>query len=329
MVAVDVFAGVGGCHLAAAAAGFDVRWACEADPDSRDVYESNHGIIPHPDIAGVDPDEVPDHELCLAGMPCTPYSVAGRGRGLDDGRANVFVGLLKFLRAKRPECVLIENVPGLVRQDGGRTFRFIKECLKGLGYRVSWSVMAATEFGGSTLRRRVYVVASRGRKFDFAKLDRRPAGRLTDILDGDVREGWLDPHEYTLLDTPRVGKSGLIFAGFRNKPMRDPSGNVRNPSNHRQQNRVYAAEGIGPTISAQDQTARYWVTLDGRVRKLTRAELVRLMGFPTDFDWVHPHAIPRQIGNSVHVGTVTAICRGIADQLLGVGRVHRKKEVLS
>jgi len=328
MKAIDVFAGVGGMHLAADRAGFSCVWACEADADSRDVYAANHGIVPHPDIAGVDPDGVPDHELCLAGLPCQAYSVAGRGRGLDDSRANVFVGLLKLLRAKRPEVCLIENVPGLVKQDGGRTFRFIRECLKGLGYRVSWSILSPTEFGGATLRRRVYVVASLGRKFDFAKLDRRPAGRLADVLDPDAG-GWLNPHEYTLLDTPRIGKSGLSFAGFRNKPLRTPTGNVRNPSNHRQQNRIYAAEGIGPTISAQDQTARYWVALDGRVRKLTRAELVRLMGFPTDFDWVHPHAMVRQIGNSVHVGTVTAICRGIADQLLGVGRVHRKKEVLS
>jgi DNA (cytosine-5)-methyltransferase 1 len=328
MKAIDVFAGVGGMHMAARQAGFEVPWACEADPDCRDVYAANHGFTPHPDIAGVDPGEVPDHQLCLAGLPCTPYSVAGRGRGLDDGRANVFVGLLKLLRAKRPECVLVENVPGLVRQDGGRAFRMIRECLKGLGYRVSWSVLAATEFGGATLRRRVYVVTSRVGRFDFAKLGRRPAGRLADILNG-ADDGWLAPHEYTLLDRPRIGKSGLIFVGYRNKPMRDPAGNVRNPSNHRQQNRVYSAEGVGPTISAQDQTARYWVALGGRVRKLVTPELVKLMGFPADFEWVHPCRQVRQIGNSVHVHTVAAICRGIAEQLLGVRPVTRREEVLS
>lgn len=329
MTAIDVFAGVGGCHLAAVQAGFDVRWACEADPDSRDVYESNHGIDPHPDIAGVDPDEVPNHQLCLAGLPCQSYSKAGHGRCLNDPRANVFVGLLKLLRVKRPECVLIENVPGMVERDGGQAFRFIRECLKGLGYKVSWSILSPTEFGGATLRRRVYVVASRAGRFDFAKLDRRPAGRLTDILDPDVHEGWLKPEEYTLFDTPRVGKSGLIFAGFRNKPLRTPTGNVRNPSNHRQQNRVYAAEGIGPTISAQDTTARYWVALGGGVRKLTRAELVKLMGFPTGFNWVHPGRQVRSLGNSVHVPTVATICGGIADQLLGVRPVTRREEVVS
>lgn len=328
MKAIDVFAGVGGMHLAARQAGFEVPWACEADAGCRDVYAANHGIDPHPDIAGVDPAGVPAHQLCLAGLPCQAYSVAGRGRGLKDSRADVLVGLLKLLRARRPAVCLIENVPGLVNQDGGRTFRMIRECLKGLEYRVSWRVLAASEFGGATLRRRVYVVASRAGRFDFAKLARRPPGRVADILDADVRDGWLKPGEYTLFHTPRVSESGLAFAGFRNKPLRNPAGNVRSPSSHRQQNRIYAAEGVGPTISAQDQTARYWVVVDGRVRKLARPELIRLMGFPPDFRWVHPNAVVRQLGNSVHVPTVAAICRGIAAQLLGVRRA-RREEVLS
>src|SRR4051794_34148116 len=110
-------------HLAATRAGFECVWACEADDECRDVYLANHGILPNPDIVGVAPDEVPGHELCLAGLPCQSYSVAGHGRGLGDGRAHVLVGLLKVLRAKRPEVCLIENVTGLVTQDGGRTFR--------------------------------------------------------------------------------------------------------------------------------------------------------------------------------------------------------------
>lgn len=326
MRCIDVFAGIGGLHLAAARAGFECLWACEADPECRDVYLANHGILPQPDIAGVVPDQVPDYELCLASPPCQSYSVAGHGRGLADGRAHVLVGLLKILPARRPEVCLLENVPGLVTQDGGRSFRLVRECLRAFGYRVSWQIMAATEFGGATLRRRVYVVASRCGRFDFSRLERRPAGRLADILEPDVREGWLRPEEFRLLDEPRVGRSGMAFAGYRLKPMRHPGRDPANPSNHRQQNRIYAASGVGPTISAQDQTARYWVAIDGRVRKLTRLELVRLQGFPEDFIWSHPHAMVRQLGNSVHVPTVAAICRGIADQLLGV---HRVKEAVA
>jgi DNA (cytosine-5)-methyltransferase 1 len=328
MRCIDVFAGVGGMHMAAARAGFGCIWACEADPDCRDVYGENHGILPLPDIAGVDPDEVPDHELCMAGLPCQAYSIAGLGRGVGDPRAAVLVGLLRILRAKRPEVCMIENVPGLLRRDGGRGFRLIRESLRALGYKVSWQVMAATEFGGATLRRRVYIVGSRCGKFDFARLDRLPAGRLADVLEPGVRDGWLRPDEYTLFDKPRLLKgSGMKFAGFRNKPVRMPGANLKLPGTHRQQNQIWDATGVGPTISSQDETARYWTAVGGRVRKLTRLELVRLQGYPEGFIWSHPHATVRQLGNSVHVPTVAAVCRGIAEQLLGMKPAHAGEAV--
>lgn len=329
MRCVDVFAGVGGMHMAAARAGIQCVWACEADPDCRDVYLANHGILPDADIAGVDPDEVPDHGLCLAGLPCQSYSISGLGRGVADPRAHVLVGLLKILRAKCPEVVLIENVPGMLRRDGGRGFRLIKESLRALGYRVSWQIMAATEFSGSTLRRRVYIVGSRVGKFDFSLLDRGPAGRLADVLKPDVREGWLRPDEYTLFSEPRLlPRSGMKFAGYRNKPVRMPGGNLNLPGTHRQQNQIWDAAGVGPTISSQDETARYWVAIGGRVRKLTRLELVRLQGYPEDFCWTHPHRQVQQLGNSVHIPTVAAVCRGIAEQLLGVKLSTQSEEVL-
>lgn len=306
-------------HMAAVRAGLECVWACEADEECRDVYLDNHGILPHEDIAGVDPGDVPDHELCLAGLPCQSYSIAGLGRGVSDPRAGVLVGLLKILRAKRPEVVLIENVPGLLRRDFGRGFKLVRECLRALGYRVSWQVMAATEFGGATLRRRVYIVGSRTGKLDFSRLERRPAGRLADVLEPDVREGWLRPDEYTLLDRPRLlPKSGMRFAGYRNKPVRMPGASLNLPGTHRQQNQIWDAAGVGPTISSQDETARYWVRVTGGVRKLTRLELVRLQGYPEGFVWSRPHRQVQQLGNSVHVPTVAAVCRGIAEQLLGV-----------
>ncbi len=322
----DCFAGVGGLRLSGEIAGGRCVFSSELDEACREVCEANHGELPSGDLALADPRRVPRHDLCLASPPCTPFSQAGHRGGLRDGRANVLYTLFRFLAGCRPRAALIENAPAMAGNDGGRPLRFVLRTLRGLGYRVSWAVLPATRFRGCQLRRRLYVVGSLGRRFRFGLLPRLPAGRMSDILEPAVTEGWLRADGYTLLDEPVARGSGMVFVGYRLKPMWDASGDVRNPSNHRQQNRIWAAGGVGPTISAQDAAARYWVLTEGCVRKLSRLELARMQGFPDTFRWVRPDRAVMQIGNSVHVPTVAAIVRGIAEQLLlgpskkGVGR---------
>ena len=313
----ELFAGVGGLRLAAEAAGGTCVFSSEIDLACREVYEANHGDVPAGDLALAVPRQVPPHDLCLASPPCTPFSQAGLQGGLADERANVLYSLFRFLAGCRPRVTLVENVPALAASGEGRTFRLVLRTLRGLGYRVSWAVLPATRFGGCQLRRRLYFVASLGRRFDFSRLPAMLPGRVADILEpnpADTR--WLREDEYTLLEEPAAGGSGMVFVGYRRKPMRYPDGDVRDPSNHRQQNRVYAAEGVGPTISSQDATGRYWVRLDVGVRKLTRLEMARMQGFPDKFRWVRPERMVGQVGNSVHVPTVAAILRGVAEQLL-------------
>jgi DNA (cytosine-5)-methyltransferase 1 len=273
--------------------------------------------MPAGDIAGVDPNEVPDHDVAVAGLPCVPFSVLGRKRGLDDPRSGVLHSVLRLLAAKRPRAVLLENVPALARQHGGRALRFMAGCLRGLGYAVSWSVLDASSFGAAQRQQRLFVVASRGSVFDFSTIPTRPPGRLRDLLD-DVDDGWLDPGEYTLLDPPRVGGSGLIFAGFLNRPLRVPGGNPRSPGTHRHTNMIWAAEGLGPTLCSGDDMGRYHVLVGGRVRKLTTPERCRLMGFPAYFAFHKPAKASVQLGNSVYVPCVAGLAREVSRQVVGV-----------
>jgi site-specific DNA-cytosine methylase len=108
----------------------------------------------------------------------------------------------------------------------------------------------------------------------------------------------------------------MVFVGYRNRSMRVPGGDPSHPGTHRQQSRIWSPEGVGPTISAQDATGRYWVKLAGGVRKLTRLEMARMQGFEDTFRWMLPTRMVAQIGNSVHVPTVATIVRGIAEQVL-------------
>jgi len=313
----DYLCGVGGCRLAFQQAGFRCVWACDRDDACRRTYELNFGDEPAGDIAGIDPADVPDHDVAAVGLPCTPFSLLGRKGGLDDRRANVLHPVLRILARKKPSVVVLENVPALAHHAGGRTLRFVLGCLRGLGYAVSWQVLDASSFGAAQRRRRLFVVGTRDAKFDFDALRTRPPGRLMDVLE-DVDEGLLDPREYVLLDPPRVGRSGLTFAGYLNRPFRVPGGNPRSPGTHRHTSTVWAAEGLGPTLCSGDDMGRYWVLVGGRVRKLTVRERCRLMGFPPDFRFAKPARATVQLGNSVSVECVAALAREVARLAFGV-----------
>jgi len=313
----DVFAGVGGCSLAASLAGCRPVWACEWDRDAADVYEHNHGHRPAGDIWHVDPDDVPDHDILLAGVPCQGFSFSGDHLAWDDPREWVLHPLLRLLAARRPAAVVVENVRGLLESSGGANIRFLMGCLRALGYRVRHGLLNATSFGGSQFRERVFVVGSRrGRAFNCARLERKPPGKLADILDKDVPEcEWLDPSRYVLLDTPTWTKNGMGFKGYLSgKRWRLGDGDPSKAKTHLQMSRIYSCDGVGPTLMTQ--SGRYWVSIGRRVRRVTTAECVRLMGYPDSFRWPHPARQRHQLGNSVHVPTVEAVIRGVVEQLL-------------
>ena len=103
-------------------------------------------------------------------------------------------------------------------------------------------------------------------------------------LDKDGNFDYLNEDEYTLIDKMyiNVQKSGLIFVGYRNKKIRTVGvrpGTEHLSRVHKQPNRIYSAEGIHPTIASQETSGRYWILVDGKVRKLTLNECFRFMVF--------------------------------------------------
>lgn len=316
---IDLCSGIGGMHLAGQQAGFETVFAADMADASRQVYEQNLGLRPAGDLAGVDPRDVPTHDVLVAGMPCQPWSSAGDLGGLDDRRSHVLVHVLKILAAKRPAVVLWENVAPLATVAGGRPLRLLLECLKGLGYRVSWRVLRASQFRGAQLRERLFVVGSRSRRFDFGGVVTTGPGRIRDFLDPDMSHGWLRPDEYTLLARRVRTRAGKLFAGYTHPPaLTRRSGDPANPWSHDAWRQILDASGMGLTITTKTNT-KYLVLIDGRVRRITQDEVRNLMGFPPWFRLgTLVQEAHRQLGNSVFVPCVAAILRAIASQLFGV-----------
>jgi DNA (cytosine-5)-methyltransferase 1 len=160
---VDLFAGLGGFHLAAREIGAKCVFACEMDEQLRATYESNFGILPAGDIREIDPKKIPKHDLLCAGFPCQPFSKAGEQKGLKDSiRGTVFFNVVEILRHHRPKFVVLENVAHFVKHDRGNTYAKVKQSLESLGYKVEHKQLSPHRFGVPQIRERMYMVGRLG-----------------------------------------------------------------------------------------------------------------------------------------------------------------------
>lgn len=175
---VDWFSGIGGFHLAFSHAGHRVVGACEINPFARRVYTKRFGApawFPS-DINEVDPHDIPESDLWVAGSPCQGFSHAGLGLGLDDPRSGLLRRLLHLLALRRPRFFLLENVPGILTANGGQDFGELLATLDWLGYVGAWTTLDARYFGVAQRRRRVFLVAGVGDGFDPRPLLFEPEG---------------------------------------------------------------------------------------------------------------------------------------------------------
>ena len=151
----DIFAGLGGFHLALSNLGAECVFASELNTNLADLYEKNFGIKPVGDIRQ-EWQNVPDHDVLCAGFPCQPFSKAGEQKGFDCVESgDLFKYVAKILEMKRPPYVILENVPNLKRHDSGRTWDAISTTLFDLGYDVSTKNLSPDMFGIPHKRERI------------------------------------------------------------------------------------------------------------------------------------------------------------------------------
>ncbi len=178
-----MFAGIGGFRAGLErAGGFECVGHCEIDKYADASYRAIHNIREeekyYPDARKIDPGELPDFELLCGGFPCQAFSNAGRRRGFDDARGTLFFEVARLAQARRPPYLLLENVPGLLSHDKGRTFAVILAALDDLGYHVEWSVLNSKHFGVPQSRRRVFLICY---------LDPRCAGKILPVFGDDAK----------------------------------------------------------------------------------------------------------------------------------------------
>lgn len=184
---VELFAGVGGFRLGFERASngiyqYDVVWSNQFEPSTRiqhasNIYMQRFGAKNHSntDIAEIDAEDIPEHDLLVGGFPCQDYSVAkilSHSKGIIGQKGVLWWEIYRIVKAKKPSHILLENVDRLIKSPAhqrGRDFAIMLKTLSGLGYSIEWRVINASDYGMPQRRRRVFIYAYRVEKILSAK----------------------------------------------------------------------------------------------------------------------------------------------------------------
>ena len=169
LTCLEICAGAGGQSLGLEQAGFAHVAAVEIDPDACETLRLNRqrawGVL-EKDIHDFDGRPYRHVDLLAGGVPCPPFSVAGKQLGADDER-DLFPQALRLVEECEPTAVMLENVPGFSSARFADYRELVLQRLQDLGYRTGWQVINASEFGVPQLRPRFILVAMRPNPFGY------------------------------------------------------------------------------------------------------------------------------------------------------------------
>lgn len=337
----DLFAGIGGLRRGFDAIGgrcvFTSEWDRFAQATYRANYHDGPGHVFKGDITKVGMDEIPAHDVLVAGFPCQPFSIAGVSKKNSLGRLHgfrcdaqgtLFFDVATIIEHHQPKVILLENVKNLLSHDGGHTFAVIRNTLEDeLGYRISVRVIDARCFVPQH-RERIFIAGVRkdlgfSIDLDTLALPNGAAGpRLGSILHAE--DGSEVAGNDAFLDADGSVSSRYSLSDKLWKYLQDYA------EKHRLKGNGFGFGLTGANDVARTLSARYHkdgseILVDrgpGRnPRRLTPRECARLMGFdkPGQSDFIMPVSDTqayRQFGNSVVVPVVEAVARHMQPAIL-------------
>ena len=311
MKVLSLFSGIGGIDLGFKQAGFEIVWANDNDAPVCKTYRNNFGktSICEQDIRLVSVQDVPDADILTAGFPCQPFSVMGYQRGFNDPRGNLFFEIARFIDAKMPRVVFLENVQNLIEHDNGKTFLVIYNTLAQFGYSVKYKVINATDVNIPQNRARIFIVAFRDiedcDKFVFPEAIPLEATVET-VIDrsekhDDIYYYGSESRYFKVLNAKIVDKTGIYRI--------DDSGIATRKWD------------ICPTLKANMGTYHDRVPIirdDFGIRKLTPMEGLAFQGFPKEFIFkgISLENAYKQCGNTVCVPVIKSLAEKIKEVLM-------------
>ena len=307
---VDLFCGLGAFHQAFKKhSDFKCVFACDINDRVRRIYEANHGLLPAGDIKSIDPSSLPDFDIIFAGFPCQSFSIAGLRKGFGDDRGNLFYDVLRFVDAKKPRLVVLENVKNLKGHDDGKTYSTIKSLLESRGYSFSSKVLDSAHYGSPQCRQRIFMAASKGGTLKFPERSNSHTP-VSSIIDVDDHSDW-DRSGYYLV--PKKSKA----RPFKPRILFDVYSHATKKGG-RQGERVYDTSGCGVTVCASSggpgaKTGLY--SVGNAIRRLNSRECLKMFGFPDSYDFLGSTEQQRMflLGNSIVVNVAEALIPSVIE----------------
>lgn len=303
---VEFCAGAGGQALGLEKAGFEHSLLLDNDKDCCATLLANRPRwnVQHADMQTFDGLPYAGADLFAAGLPCPPFSVAGKQLGEKDER-NLFPAALRLIHEIQPKFILIENVRGFLDASFSEYREFLRRQLDHLGYLADWQPLNASDFGVSQLRPRVAIVAARKAYWPYFSfpppLARRPlpvGALLGDLM---ASEGWEGAAEWA---RAADAIAPTIVGGSKKH-----GGPDLGPTRAR---KAWASLGvIGTTIAASAPEAGYV-----GMPRLTTRMVARIQGFPDDWHFFgRKTTVYRQVGNAFPPPVAHALGRQIAEAI--------------
>lgn len=313
MTSIEVCAGAGGQALGLESAGFEHLACVEIDAQACETLRLNRpewGVLERDLIEVVESEELVEYEGCdllAGGVPCPPFSMAGKQLGADDER-DLFPAILGLAEQLRPGAVLIENVRGLLSKKFDPYRREVLERLDDMGYRrAEWELLQASDYGVPQLRPRALLVAIRDdidAEFVWPTPDSDGAPTVGEAL-GDLMAagGW----EHAEAWEERANRVAPTIVGGSKKH----GGPDLGPTRAKREWAGLGCDGKGVANEAPGPDAPPDFT-----PRLTNRMVARLQGFPDEWEFAGKKTAQyRQIGNAFPPPVAEAVGRQIASAL--------------
>jgi DNA (cytosine-5)-methyltransferase 1 len=307
LTVLEICAGAGGQSVGLEQAGFGHSLAVEIDRDAAATLRLNRPSwdVHHGDVREVNGKDYKGIDLLAGGVPCPPFSIAGKQLGADDER-DLFPEALRLVEEAKPSAVMLENVKGLASARFSTYRQSILDALEALGYEADWQLFYSSEFGVPQLRPRFILVAVKKRyhkKFDW------PAAHGTPPTVGEVllpmmqSGGWAGATAWAKKANgiaPTVVGGSKKHGGADLGPTRAKAGWLQ-----------LGVDGKG----IANEVPGFETPLD-HIPRLTNEMVARIQGFPLDWQFSGKKtSVYRQIGNAFPPPVAAAIGTSIATAL--------------